>query len=143
MIGMDDCSEYLLSQFRNLNLGRAGTMIHIIDRLQEKPSIYNPKTFKAFYVLGSKAKVIGWALLFNYKNHWPIRTRRRAVQVFVHEEHRREGIGKALLEKVTAYCKQARLKPIVYPWDRTSTKFYTNMVESNITSSDMEGEWDW
>lgn len=140
---MAHCGPKLLNQFKELNNGRDGTIIHILESLEQEPSPYRDhRTLKAFYVLGEFGQVKGWALVFKYKS-WAKYSRRRAVQVYVSDAHRRTGIGTTLLKTITEYCRRKRLRPITYPWDYRSESFYKKLAGSKVVESSMEGEWDW
>ncbi len=70
-----------------------------------------------FYVT-HKRKVVGWALMFKTKPY------HRDLYTFVHQDYRRKGVGKALMNHVAA--RKGRLKIRVFPWSRASDAFYDN-----------------
>lgn len=49
----------------------------------------------------------------------------RDLQLNVRRSHRRNGIGKAIVEKAIEYCQMNKMqRPTVTMWDTRSTKFY-------------------
>jgi len=63
-------------------------------------------------------KIVGWSCIF------PNGYKHCSIYTYVAYSHRRQGIGKRLLNKAVECAKRRRLDVSVYPWDNRSEKFF-------------------
>jgi len=72
-------------------------------------------------------KICGWAMFHRYQDP-RCDERTHLLNIFVHYDYRRKGIGTGLVKRAQKFASQHNISLVSCPWDDRSHRFYNNNV---------------
>lgn len=122
-----DCSKRIYDQLNRYNKGVDGLMQRSLVSVR-CGEFKDPRALAFYIELGDE--VIAWTLLFKrpcYKKY----SRRRACNIFIREQWRKNGLALKLVEAMEGYCKRSFLYTVYYPGG-ANRGFFDKMIDNQI-----------
>jgi len=121
-VSIKDCPSRLYRQLNSLNFRKRGQMRSTLRSARK--GFY--KDAVAHYIREDN-KILAWTLSFRYKTWDSYRS-----YFYTRRYSRRKGLGSKLAVAVGKYCNQkSSERPLVYPHDVASRKFFGKCINKN------------
>ena len=111
--------EKLAAKLRSLSFSHQGRMCESFRACNKENVVF---------VVRQGEMVLGWALLVKFNVTTP------DCMIYVRQSHRRLGIGSTLFRTLKDYAlREWSVRNVdVYPWDATSSQFYSRQTASTV-----------